>query len=130
MIRLANGTPILAQPSRAVSSPAAFYQQWLTEPVAVRRGEQSGARLKMEQERLEREREKTEEELVEHFERWARNPKLREVICDKSLTEEEKRQRMRELFGLPLEPPETAATDEPGSKPTQLSSCAKVQSVI
>ena len=39
--------------------------------VELRRGDHSGARLKMEQERLEREREKTEEEVVEHFKRWA-----------------------------------------------------------
>ena len=35
--------------------------------VAGRRGDHSGARLKMEQDRLEREREKTEEEIVAHF---------------------------------------------------------------
>ncbi len=50
--------------------------------VAVRRGDHSGARLKMEQERLEREREKMEEEVVAQFERWVENPAVREVICD------------------------------------------------
>ena len=40
--------------------------------VELRRGDHSGARLNLEQERLEREREKTEEEVVEHFKRWAK----------------------------------------------------------
>jgi hypothetical protein len=42
--------------------------------VELRRGDHSGTRLKMEQDRLEREREKTEEEMVAHFQRWLKNP--------------------------------------------------------
>ena len=49
--------------------------------VAVRRGNHSGARLKIEQERLERERQETEAEAVEHFKRWAGNSKVREAIA-------------------------------------------------
>ena len=74
----------------------------------MRRGGHSAARLKIEQERLEREREKTEEEVVEFFRRWAGNSKVREAICGKCLNEEEKRTRMREIFGLSPNP----ATDE------------------
>jgi hypothetical protein len=69
--------------------------------VALRRGDHSAARLKIEQERLERDREKTEEDLVEHFQRWAKNPKVREWICRDCISEEEKARRMREVFGLP-----------------------------
>src|SRR5476649_1385920 len=76
--------------------------------VELRRGGHSAARLKIEQERLEREREKTEEEVVEFFRRWAGNSKVREAICGKCLNEEEKRTRMREIFGLSPNP----ATDE------------------
>jgi len=98
--------------------------------VELCRSGHSGERLKMEQERLEREREKTEEELVAHFERWARKPMLRDVICEKSLTEEEKGRRMRELFGLAPEKPERAATDglekpakeDAGAKTTEFAS--------
>jgi hypothetical protein len=68
--------------------------------VALRRGDHSAARLKIEQERLEREREQTEEELVEHFQRWAKNPKVRNWICRDCLSEEERERRMREIFGL------------------------------
>ena len=49
--------------------------------VAVRRGDHSAARLKMEQDRLEREREKTEEEVFAHFQRWLKNPAVRDLIC-------------------------------------------------
>jgi hypothetical protein len=74
--------------------------------VALRRGDHSAARLKIEQERLERDRQQTEEDLVEHFQRWAKNPRVRDWICRDCLSEEEKARRMREVFGLaPTETP-------------------------
>ena len=82
--------------------------------VELRRGDHSAARLKMEQEQLDANREKTEEEVVAHFKEWAKNPKMRDVICGKCLTEEEKAERMRELFGIP---PENRASKEPKSDP-------------
>src|SRR5580658_10401475 len=48
--------------------------------VELRRGDHSGARLKMEQERLEREREKTEEEVVAHFQRWIKKSAVRDLV--------------------------------------------------
>lgn len=68
--------------------------------VELRRGDHSAARLKIEQERLGRERDQTEAELVEHFKRWARNPKVRDWICCDSLHPEQREQRLREVFGL------------------------------
>jgi hypothetical protein len=56
--------------------------------------------LKIVQARLEGEREETEEEVVEHFRRWAQNPKAREAICGKCLSPEEREQRIRQIFGL------------------------------
>jgi len=68
--------------------------------VALRRGDHSAARLKIEQARLEGEREETEEEVVEHFRRWAQNPKVREAICGKCVSPEEREERIRQIFGL------------------------------
>jgi len=79
--------------------------------VELRRGDHSAARLKIEQERLERECEKTEEEVLAQFERWAQNQEVRDWICQAWLSPEERQRRMREIFKLP--PLETA--DEPGS---------------
>jgi len=82
--------------------------------VELRRGDHSGARLKMEQERLEREREKTEEEVVAHFQHWLKNPEVRDMICKDYVSPEERERRLREIFGLapkPPEPPESAASD-------------------
>ena len=79
--------------------------------VALRRGDHSAARLKIEQERLERDRQLTEEDLVEHFQRWAKNPKVRDWICRGCLSEEERERRMREIFGLP--PQETLTPSAP-----------------
>jgi len=96
--------------------------------VALRRGGQSGAWLKMEQERMGREQEKTEEEVVVHFQRWLKNPEVRGLICQNWVVPEERERRMREIFGLtpkPLEPPEEAAPDGDESnsvKPSQTKS--------
>lgn len=83
--------------------------------VAVRRGDHSAARLKMEQERLEREREHTEEEAVKYFKQWADNQKVREAICGKCLSDEEKRARIREIFGRAPEPGADAGQPEDDS---------------
>jgi hypothetical protein len=93
--------------------------------VAVRRGDHSAARLKMEQERLEREREKTEEEVVAHFQRWLKNPAVRDLICQDYVSPEERERRLREIFGLAPKPPEPAAPDSEESslvKPSQTQS--------
>jgi hypothetical protein len=68
--------------------------------VELRRGNHSAARLKIEQERLARDRQQTEDEVVEHFKRWARNPQVRDWICCGSLSPEERERRIREIFGL------------------------------
>lgn len=75
--------------------------------VELRRGDHSGARLKMEQERLEREREKSEEEVIAHFQRWIKNSAVRDLIRSVELSDEEKQVRMREIFGLLPKPPGT-----------------------
>jgi hypothetical protein len=69
--------------------------------VELRRGDHSAARLKLEQEQLKEKQERSEEELVSHFLRWAKNAKVREQICEKCLSPEEKERRLREIFGLP-----------------------------
>jgi hypothetical protein len=74
--------------------------------VELRRGDHSGARLQMEQARLEREREKTEEEVVAHFQRWLKNPEVRDVICQDYVSPEERARRLREIFGRPPKSPE------------------------
>ena len=68
--------------------------------VELRRGDHSAARLKVEQARLDREEDWTEEELIEHFERWARNPKVRDWICGHCISNEERVRRLRAIFGL------------------------------
>ena len=87
-----------------------------------RRGGHSGARLKMEQERLEREREKTEEEVMAHFQRWLKNPAVRDLICQDYVSPEERERRMREIFGRSPkspEPAEPAAPDGTESNPVK-----------
>jgi hypothetical protein len=85
--------------------------------VELRRGDHSGARLSMERTRLERESEKTEEEVVEHFKRWARKPEVREWISRDRLSPEEQERRLREIFGLEPKTAGQTPTDEPDSNP-------------
>jgi hypothetical protein len=87
--------------------------------VELRRGDHSGARLNLEQERLEREQEKTEEEVVEHFKRWAQNPQVRDWICQNWVSPEERERRLRETFGRAPKTPDEAATDGPESNPVK-----------
>ena len=87
--------------------------------VELRRGDHSGARLNLEQERLGREREKTEEEVVEHFRRWAKNPEVRDWLLKDWISPEERERRIREIYGLPPKPSEEAATNGQESSPVK-----------
>jgi AAA+ ATPase superfamily predicted ATPase len=87
--------------------------------VELRRGDHSGTRLKMEQERLEREREKTEEEIIARFQRWLKNPAVRDLVCQDYVSPEEREHRIREIFGLPPKTPEEAAAAAPESNPVK-----------
>jgi hypothetical protein len=91
--------------------------------VELRRGDHSGLRLGMERERLERERERTEEEVLEHFERWAKNPQVRDCICSACRNRpspEEIRRRLDEIYGLAPDKPDKAAPDRPEERPRQI----------
>jgi hypothetical protein len=84
--------------------------------VELRRGDHSAARLRIEQERLDEQKDWTEEEAIEYFQRWADNPRVRESICGPCLSPEERRRRIREIFGLP---PEAEPGEGPGASPTE-----------
>jgi hypothetical protein len=79
--------------------------------VELRRGDHSAARLKLEQERLAEERDWTEEELIEHFQRWVQNSRVRDCICGKHVSPEEREARMRKIFGLEPKTPKGATPD-------------------
>jgi hypothetical protein len=85
--------------------------------VALRRGDQQGARFKLEQVRAEREREKTKEEMVAHFQEWLSKPAVKEVVAE---TEDEPEPRGG---SQPSMPPENSVagrkamtSTNPGSK--------------
>jgi uncharacterized protein YidB (DUF937 family) len=88
-------------------------RELLHDILAVRRGDHSDARLKMEQERLDREREKAGEEVIAHFQRWVKNPEVRDLICQIYISPEEREAQIREVFGRP---PKTPSPPEPPAK--------------
>ncbi len=98
----------LAEKSAGGELDLKVLREFCHDVVALRRGDHSGARLKMEQERLAREREETEAEAV------------RDWICQAWVTPEEGRRRMREIFGLPPEP-EADVPTAPESNPVKAS---------
>jgi hypothetical protein len=71
--------------------------------VELRRGDQNDARLSMEQERLNRDKEVTEEEAVTHFERWLLTPEIQEAVCQNWTDPEDRKRRLREIFGRSAE---------------------------
>jgi hypothetical protein len=93
----------------------------LSQDVAeLRRGDHSAARLKLEYERLERDREKSEEEIIEHFKRWAQNPTVRDWVCQVWVTPEERERRLREIFGRePKAEPRDTTQGDPESDQIQ-----------
>jgi len=93
--------------------------------VELRRGDHSGTRLKMERERLEREREKTDEEVLDHFMSWAESRQVRDWLCQDWMDPEERKRRLREIFGREPKTPDEAAPTAAGSnlvKPSQTQS--------
>jgi hypothetical protein len=97
--------------------------------VELRRGDHSGARLSLEQERIEREREKTEEEVLEHFKRWAKNPQVRDWICQDWASPQELERRIREIFGVAPKTPaqDTATTSETNPVPPHLTESNQIK---
>ena len=80
----------------------------------MRRGDHSAAKVKLEQDRLKESREKTEEEVIEFFRQWAKNPNVRAAICGDCTSPEERQRRITEIFGRVVPVPEPAASSTAG----------------
>jgi len=87
--------------------------------VALQRGNHSAERLKIEQERLEREREKTDKEVFDQFNKWVNNSEVRDLVCRNWVSPEEQERRLCEKFGLTPEPPEKVSPPASASNPVK-----------
>src|SRR5580698_10142731 len=65
----------------------------------LRRGDHSGGWLKLEQDRVEREEEATEEAVVVHFQRWIENNAVKDTICRNWKSPEEKKEIISWILG-------------------------------
>ncbi|HTB83068.1 MAG TPA: hypothetical protein VK742_05385 [Candidatus Sulfotelmatobacter sp.] len=72
-------------------------RNFLQDVVMVRRGDHSGARVKVEQARMNREQEKTDAEVIAFFQEWVEFPAVRDVIRQDRLTRKERQERLAEL---------------------------------
>jgi hypothetical protein len=83
--------------------------------VELRRGDHSGARLRLKEEERESEREKTEAEVFEHFESWLKNVAMQDVVRRNWTNARRRRRELRKVFSLPPEAPEQTSTVSPES---------------
>ena len=67
----------------------------------LRKGEHSAAKLKIQEGWLEEAREKTEAEVVEKFEEWAKNKDVHDWLVQTWVSPKERERRKREMLGLP-----------------------------
>ena len=77
--------------------------------VELRRGDHSAERLRIERERLELDRAQSKEKWEKRFWEWAQEPENRDKICGVPMTPEERRQRIREIYGRAPEVPEAGS---------------------
>lgn len=72
--------------------------------VELQRGLQNAERIKIEQQRMELDRTKTEKDIIEHLLPWIEYPKVRECIRDETITPHERRNRLKEILGIEPDP--------------------------
>jgi hypothetical protein len=89
--------------------------------VALRRGDHCAARPRLERERLELDRQQTNDRLQQLFRDWAAKPENKDLIRATSLTDQERAARIRQIFGLrPFPGPEPhQSLADPSSTPTK-----------
>jgi hypothetical protein len=68
---------------------------------ALRRSDHDAARLELERIRMERDRDKTEQDVAAYFIRWIEYPLILDCIRDPDATPESRRDRLREILGIP-----------------------------
>jgi len=76
--------------------------------VELRRGDHNAARVKIEQTRLERGQEKTDEDILEYLLRWIDYPKVRDCVCAEASNPNDRRERLREVLGIERPAPSKA----------------------
>jgi len=72
--------------------------------VELRRSDHEATRLDLDRIRLERDREKTDQDAATYFARWIEYPPIIECIQDASSTPEAREARIREILGIPTNP--------------------------
>jgi len=88
--------------------------------VELQRGLQNAERIKIEQQRLELDRTKTEKDIIEQLLPLIEYPKVRECIRDETITPHERRIRLKKILGIEPDPSmDPSADTEIGLNPTE-----------
>ena len=97
--------------------------------VALRKGDHSAERLKLERERLEFDRELDQRDLKRLFWKWADNPQIQEEICSRLRTCEERTELLgKAIFGDAWDDDIPAGEDKLPGKPQPSESAAPTES--
>lgn len=100
----------------------AFLGECVRDWALLRRGDHTAARLQLDRERLELARGLAESQVVETFEQWLENPKVKRLL-NQGLDEAERSRRLRAIFGLPESP-------QPGHSPETLARIEKALKIL
>src|SRR6266567_99526 len=71
---------------------------------SLRRGDHYHDRLDLQRQRLEQTREKSEAELVDHFQHWTELSAVREAVCRNYQSPEDRMREYRRIFDMPDHP--------------------------
>ena len=96
-----------------------LFREFCGDIVALQRGYHSAERLKIEQERLKRERERTVDEVLSKFEDWTETGKVRDCLCKGWLTPEQRKELIRAILFPHGKPKEEESPAPPGSNPVK-----------
>jgi len=83
--------------------------------VRLRRGDHHAARLDRESRREEKEREKSNAEVIAHFKEWAEHPEIHELICRNCSNPKTKDRALDEMFGLQPPLPKNKSPGSPNA---------------
>jgi hypothetical protein len=89
--------------------------QFCADLVALRRGDHSSARIKLVEEKLEHEKGESEEEIIEYFQDWVKNPEVNDWVRNNTMSEEEKDRAIQAILfprRMPGVEPEEDADEE------------------
>ena len=84
--------------------------------VALRRSDHSAQRLKFAEERLKQTQGLTDDEIIEHFEKWTKYGKVKEWILNEDVRWEDRQRKLRRIMGMEWDGEDRPEDEPPGAE--------------